>query len=311
MKIHQLRALLAICESGSILEASRTLHLSQPSLSRGIKELEAELGVSLLVRSNRGITLTQYGEHLVTRARLIVEEVRRAKQEIDTLKGAMDGSVIFGVSPVTPSTRFVDCVARFRQRHPQVRLQIEELRPTKLLEGLREGRLDLILTSHSNTRTLEGFESVKLYQEPGVLAVRKDHPKSKLRALHDIRKLDWILPDRIEDSPVSTMFADQQLLPPDNLMTCSSLVMYLELAMRTDAVSFWSKRGMALGDLRNHLQVLQLIEPVPSFTFSMVSREMGLLTREAAALAEDIIYEFHGTRCAIEQHQPTDEMLVR
>ncbi|MNP70941.1 hypothetical protein D3C76_1672470 [compost metagenome] len=67
---------------------------------------------------------------------------------------------------------------------------------------------------------------------------------------------------------------------------------------------------MALGDLRNHLQVLQLIEPVPSFTFSMVSRETGLLTREAAALAEDIVYEFYGNRCAIGQHQIADEMLV-
>ncbi|MDD2058349.1 LysR substrate-binding domain-containing protein [Pseudomonas putida] len=310
MKIHQLRALLAICESGSIQEASRTLHISQPSLSRSIKELEAELGVSLLVRSNRGITLTQYGEHLVTRARLIVEEVRRAKHEIETLKGSMDGSVTLGVSPVTPSTRFVDCVARFRQRHPQVRLQIEELRPSKLIEGMREGRLDLVLTSYGGARHLEGFECIELYQEPGALAVRKDHPSSELRALRDLRKLNWILPDRIEDSPVASMFAEQRLMPPDNLMTCSSLVMYLELATRTDAVSFWSKRGMALGDLRDHLQVLQVIEAVPSFTFSMVSREASLLTREAAALAEDIVYEFYGNRCVTGQPQVSDEMLV-
>ncbi|MEE1916356.1 LysR substrate-binding domain-containing protein [Pseudomonas asiatica] len=310
MKIHQLRALLAVSESGSIQEASRTLHISQPSLSRGIKELEAELGVSLLLRSNRGITLTQYGEHLVIRARLIIEEVRRAKHEIETLKGAMDGSVTLGVSPVTPSTRFVDCVARFRQRHPQVRLQIEELRPSKLIEGLREGRLDLVLTSHGGKRHPEGFECVELYQEPGVLAVRKGHPHADSRALSDLRKLDWILPDRLEDSPVTSMFAELRLMPPDNLMSCSSLVMYLELDTRTDAVSFWSKRGMALGDLRDHLQVLQVVETVPSFTFSMVSREASLLTREAAALAEDIVYEFYGNRSAIGQPQANDEMLV-
>ena len=77
MKLHQLRAMLAISESGSIQEASRLLHISQPALSKGIKELEAELGVPLLIRSNRGITVTEYGERLVRRARLILEEVRR------------------------------------------------------------------------------------------------------------------------------------------------------------------------------------------------------------------------------------------
>ena len=74
MKLHQLRAIVAICESGSIQEASRLLHISQPALSKSIKELESELGVPLLVRSNRGITATSYGEHLVRRARLVVEE---------------------------------------------------------------------------------------------------------------------------------------------------------------------------------------------------------------------------------------------
>jgi len=78
MKPHQLRALLAISENGSIQEPSRLLGISQPALSKSIKELETELGVSLLVRSNRGITITGYGERLVRSARLAVEEVQRA-----------------------------------------------------------------------------------------------------------------------------------------------------------------------------------------------------------------------------------------
>jgi LysR family transcriptional regulator of abg operon len=298
MKLHQLRALLAICESGSIQEASRILHISQPSLSRSIKELETELGVHLLVRSNRGITLTVYGEHLLSRARLILEEVRRAKDEIETLKGRTSGHITIGVSPVTPSSHFVNCLARFNARHPKVSIQIEELRPNKLIEGLREGRLDLVLTSHGGTRQLEGFRAVELYLQPGVLAVRKGHPQRHLKSLAELRELMWILPDTFEDSPVSKLFSEHGLARPENVMVCSSLVMYLELALRTDSVSFWSMRHMSLSNLSERLDVLEVSEHVPGFVFSLISREAELLTQAASILAQDIVYEFQRNPCA-------------
>ncbi|MFY0729662.1 LysR substrate-binding domain-containing protein [Pseudomonas sp. NFX15] len=299
MKHHQLRALLVICESGSIQEASRMLHISQPSLSRSIKELESELGVNLLVRSNRGITLTIYGEHLLIRARLILEEARRAKDEINTLKGSMGGHVTIGVSPVTPSSRFVQCLTKFNARNPKVTIRIEELRPAKLIEGLREGRLDLVITSHGGTGQLEGFRALELYQQPGALAVRKGHPYSSLNTLLELRELPWVLPDEFKDSPVSNLFHQTKLAPPDNVMVCSSLVIYLELAATTDAVSFWSMRHLTLSNLAEKLDVVKVAEQVPSFAISLISREAAALTREASMLAEDIIYEFHGTRSAI------------
>lgn len=296
MKIHQLRSLLAIFENGSIQEASRVLHISQPSLSRSIKELETELGVHLLVRSNRGITLTEYGEHLVSRARLIVEEVRRAKDEIETLKGSMDGRVTIGVSPVTPSARFVECLTRFRKRYPNVSLQIEELRSNKLIEALREGRLDLALTSHGSARNMDGFNCVELYSQPGALAVRHDHPLRECNSLVQLRELPWILPDPLTDSPLVHFFDDNHLPPPSNISACNSLVMYHELAATHDSVSYWSMRHLALDALRSSLKVLHIQEPIPGFTMAMISRGSDYLTREAAALSEEVVYEFFGNK---------------
>ncbi|WP_342244619.1 LysR family transcriptional regulator [Pseudomonas sp. OTU5201] len=297
MKIHQLRALLAIHECGSIQEASRHLHTSQPSLSRNIKELESELGVQLLVRSNRGITLTPYGQHLVGRARRIVEEVRRAKDEIENLKGSMEGQLRIGVSPVTPSSRLVAVLGRYQRQHPGVTLQIEELRPRLLLAGLREGHLDLALTSH-DCSNLEGFHCQQLYQQAAALAVRKGHPRRELGKLSQLRELDWILPDRFEDSPAERMFSDAGLAPPAKVMVCSSLVMYLELAAQTDAVSLWSRRHLCVGSLSEKLEALQIAEPVPPFTCTLISRDPEVLTPEAGALVEDIIYKFYGRRSA-------------
>ena len=233
MKLHQLRAIVAICESGSIQEASRLLHISQPALSKGIKELEAELGVPLLIRSNRGITVTEYGERLVRRARLILEEVRRAREEIETLKGVMDGKVSIGVSPVTPGAQFIASLNRYRKRYPKVQVQIHELRPSKLMEGLREGQLDLVLTSLPAIRNSDGFHWTELYAQPTVLAVRKGHPLSGARSLEELRDQEWLLQDSLEQSRVGLMFEQYRVEPPTRIIECASVVLFSELALNT------------------------------------------------------------------------------
>lgn len=299
MKLHQLRAMVSICESGSIQEASRLLHISQPALSKGIKELEAELGVPLLIRSNRGITATEYGERLVRRARLILEEVRRAREEIDTLKGLMDGKLSIGVSPVTPGAQFVSSLNRYRKRYPKVHIQIHELRPSKLMEGLREGLLDMALTSLPATRCTDGFHWVELYEQPTVLAVRKGHPQADATSLAQLRELDWLLQDSLEQSKIGTMFEERNIAWPENVIECASVVLFSELATTSDAVSYWSRRIL---DRAQHftdgLQVLNISEPIPPMNISLVCRDQELMTREAKALADELIYVYKSPHAA-------------
>ncbi len=295
MKLHQLRALVSICESGSIQEASRLLHISQPALSKGIKELEAELGVPLLVRSNRGITATEYGERLVRRARLILEEVRRATEEIDTLKGRMDGRLSIGVSPVTPSPQFVSSLNRYRQRYPKVRVQIHELRPSKLMEGLREGMLDMVLTSLPAARNADGFHWEELYAQSTMLAVRKGHPLCHARHLSELRDQEWLLQDSLEQSMAGAMFKEHGIQPPEKVIECASVVLLAELAITSDAVSYWSQRLLESAPmLMQKLEVLQIAEPLPPMNISLVCRDPELMTREAKALADELIYIYKG-----------------
>lgn len=293
MKLHQLRAIVAICESGSIQEASRLLHISQPALSKGIKELEAELGVPLLVRSNRGITATEFGERLVRRARLILEEVRRAREEIDTLKGVMDGRLSIGVSPVTPGVQFINSLSRYRKRYPKVQVQINELRPSKLMEGLREGQLDLVLTSLPESRSADGFHWTELYEQPAVLAVRKGHPLRGARSLRELLDQEWLLQDSLDQSKVGMMFVNNHIEYPQNVTECASVVLFTELAMNTDAVSYWSQRLLErVQALGQELEILDIVEQVPPMNISLVCRDQELMTREAKALADELVYAY-------------------
>lgn len=304
MKLHQLRAIVAISESGSIQEASRLLHISQPALSKGIKELEAELGVPLLIRSNRGITVTEYGERLVRRARLILEEVRRAREEIETLKGTMDGKVAIGVSPVTPGAQFIASLNRYRKRYPKVQVQIHELRPSKLMEGLREGQLDLVLTSLPASRSSDGFHWTELYMQSTVLAVRRGHPMRNARSLRELVDQEWLLQDSLEQSRIGMMFEQQRIEPPQRLIECASVVLFSELALNTDAISYWSQRLLEhVQKLGMELDVLDIPEQVPPMNISLVCRDQELMTREAKALADELVYAYKSP------HAPKVELL--
>lgn len=293
MKLYQLRALQVICESGSIQKASQLLHISQPALSKGIKELETELGVPLLVRSNRGITVTEYGERLVRRAHLILEEVRRAREEIETLKGDMDGNLAIGVSPVTPGTQFVDSLNSFRKRYPKVQVQIHELRPSKLMQGLREGRLDLVLTTLAKASNPDGFHWTELYAQPAVLAVRQGHPLQDARSLAELLDQEWLLQDSLEQSQVGLLFERHGLKPPQRIIECASVVLISELAMSSDAVSYWPLRVLErLRSFGQVLDVLDLEEQIPPMNISLVCRDQELMTRETKTLANDLIYAY-------------------
>lgn len=292
MKLHQLRALLAISESGSFQEASRLLSVTQPALSKVIKELESELGVPLLVRSNRGITVTGYGERLVRMARLVTEEVRRARDEISTLKGEMDGCVAIGVSPVTPNRQFARCFTSFRKRYPDVQLQIFELRSVQLFEGLREGKLDLVLTTQPAPDTADGHHWQALAPQPTTLAVRKGHPLSAASSLHALLDEEWLLSDPLEVSLAGRLFRDHGVEAPRRITECSSSILYLELAANTDAVSFWSRRMFDLPIVAGSLQPLDIVEVTPASSISMVSRPPELMTREALALADELSTAF-------------------
>ncbi|MCE4069515.1 MULTISPECIES: LysR family transcriptional regulator [Pseudomonas] len=293
MKLHQLRALRTIAESGSLQEASRLLEVTQPSLSKAVKELEGELGVPLLVRSNRGVTVTAYGERLVSMARLVTEEVRRARDEIDTLKGEAAGRVAIGVSPVTPSRAFANCFKRYRELYPSVQLQIFELRSVQLFEGLKEGRLDLVLTTQPAQEVAAGQVWHELAPQPSALAVRKGHPLAGARSLHELLDQEWLLSDPLEVALAGQFFRERQVAPPERITECSSSLLYLELAASTDAVSFWSQRMLQLPMVAQALVPLQIAETPPVASISMVTRPQELMTREARLLTEEVLAAFN------------------
>ena len=126
MKLTQLGYIAAIAERGSVRAAARHLGVAQPAFSRSLAELERELGAPLFERRAKGMVATPLGQAFVRRAKTILNDVRRAQDEFEQLRGNAVGAVTIGLS-IAAHLRLLPAALRsFRERYPKIRLHIIE-----------------------------------------------------------------------------------------------------------------------------------------------------------------------------------------
>ncbi|MFP5022357.1 LysR family transcriptional regulator [Pseudonocardia phyllosphaerae] len=169
-----LHRFVAVARTGHLTRAAEQIGVPQPTLSRSIARLEDELGVSLFRRAGRGLHLTAAGRTLLPRAEAALAELTAATAELAGDADPTTGRVALGFL----GTLGLDAVPRllrdFRREYPGVRIRLVQARHAGLLERLRDGSVDLALTSPLPDET--GLESVPLAEEELRLAVPAEHP---------------------------------------------------------------------------------------------------------------------------------------
>jgi len=145
MELRQLQYFVTVVDAGSFSRGAVMLDLAQPSLSRQIALLEADLGQRLLVRTGRGVTTTDAGEALLVHARAMLEIARRARDELGEMDESPGGRIVVGMPPRVALGLSTALVQRFRQRFPRAVITVLEGLSVALRESLIAGRLDLAL----------------------------------------------------------------------------------------------------------------------------------------------------------------------
>lgn len=143
--LEQLRGFVTIAATGHFTRAAERLHVAQPTLSRQVSTLEAELGHTLFHRIRGGVTLTTAGERLLPIARRMLADAESARSEMAELAGLTTGRIRLGATPTLATSLVVDVVAEFHERHPGVAIEIRERGSRSLIAELIEGSLDLAL----------------------------------------------------------------------------------------------------------------------------------------------------------------------
>jgi DNA-binding transcriptional LysR family regulator len=145
MDLDQLETLVAVSEEGGITAAAMRRNLSQPAVSLQMKRLEGELGVEILARKGRGVVLTGAGEALLGHARQALMAVRSARAEVAEILGVERGSLRLGTTDAAGMGILPAAFFEFHHRYPGIEVEVEVESTGTLLEGLRQGHLDLAL----------------------------------------------------------------------------------------------------------------------------------------------------------------------
>lgn len=145
MDLKQLRSFREIAEAGSLSRAADRLRLAQPALSRQIRLLEAEAGLSLFTRHGRGMALTEAGRELLARISGPLRQLEGAFAEVRALSGAVAGQVALGMMPTVAAVLAGPLARRVAERHPAVSLRIVEGYTGHLIEWVQRGATDATL----------------------------------------------------------------------------------------------------------------------------------------------------------------------
>lgn len=171
--LRQLEYIVAIADTGQFVEAARQCAVSQPALSRQVREVEELLGVVIFERARPRVIVTRSGKEIVDRARSLLADARDLVEAAHVLSGTQRGVVRLGVIPTIAPYGLSGCLAKLRDLYPEVSFAIHELQTDVLLEKLRGGEIDVGLLARSFDDT--GLTGVDLVDEPFVLVAPAGH----------------------------------------------------------------------------------------------------------------------------------------
>jgi LysR family transcriptional regulator, regulator for genes of the gallate degradation pathway len=219
------RALMAIAEHRSIETAAQQLGISASSLTRAARDLEAVLRRTLFHPGLQGLTPTKPASELARRFGLACRELTYATEEIATLKGMSTSRVVIGTLPMFPVDLIARSVDDLLRIYPGTRVLILEGAYLSLLDDLRAGKIDFLVSVLRRPNWAEDVDEEPLFRDPYAIIARREHPLARCQniTLQDLARYEWVLPElgTPRRSAFERMFADVTPKPTASIETRS------------------------------------------------------------------------------------------
>ncbi|WP_019849508.1 LysR family transcriptional regulator [Desulfitobacterium sp. PCE1] len=173
MEIRHLEYFIEVARHKSFSIAAEATHTSQPSISKAIKDLEAELGKALFYRSTKFVKLTDAGELVLEQAQQIVAAFRNINTQLEGLAKLQTGKIHIGLPPITAVTTFSHMLGAFKNEYPKIQIQLFEYGPKKIEASLEDGLLDFGIFTPEDK---DLFEWIWFEQDPLSVIMHPNHP---------------------------------------------------------------------------------------------------------------------------------------
>ena len=183
MELRHLRYFVAVAEEQNVTRAAARLHVSQPPLSRQIRNLEDELGIKLFDRDARAVRLTEAGRVFLTEARSVLQRAEDAVERAKDAAGGKRGEIRVGYAPSLTVELLPRALKYFRESNPGVRVQLHDLSTQEMLSGLIEGKLHVAMMVQVPKKVLAGLVFEELQHLPVCAALHPAHPLARARRI--------------------------------------------------------------------------------------------------------------------------------
>jgi DNA-binding transcriptional LysR family regulator len=285
MELRTLRAFVEVVRQGGFSQAAKVVFATQSTVSKAIKHLEDELGVSLLDRIGHRSNLTAAGDIVYRRALKILAERDNLVSELDGLRGLKQGTLRLGLPPVGSSTLFAPLFAVYRSRYPGIDIRLMEYGSGRLEEILLSGDIDL---AASLLPVSEDFEWQDIRSEPMMALLPSDHALAQNQSvgLPDLKDLSFILFE--EGFALNRVIQDacqRRGFQPTVVARSSQIDFIVELVATGLGIAFLPRM---IAEQRSHYSVrtILLAEPQTEWHIAMIWRRGAYLSHAARAWLE-------------------------
>ncbi len=270
----QIRALIALSEINNYSLAAKSICISQPSLHRAAKDLEHICATQLFTKESRGIGLSETAKILAFYFRLALSELDQGIDELAAWQGKDSSVITIGTMPLARTYILPHALNKLLKDKPNIHIKVEDGPYTALLQGLRNGKLDLLIGALRNPLPIEDVKQEFLFDDELHIIGRKDHPLMKLGKVSrkDLNNHSWVVPRA--GTPTrdffDNLFTEDEVI---NTIESSSLILIRELLVSSDRLTIISKH-----QVHNELET-DILERI-DFPLVSTNRPIGISTRK-------------------------------
>jgi DNA-binding transcriptional LysR family regulator len=292
MKLHQLQALIASAETGSIRAAARSLGMSQAAVTKALRELETAQQLPLFSRTPSGLNFTEYGKVLLTHARLVIKQLEHAQTELDHMRGKAQGRLCVGIAPWIALTFLPEVVLVFRERMPEIRLELFESLMAVAQPLLRDGSMDFAIGQLHPGQSSQEFSCETLLDYQTSVLVRQGHAQQNARSIHELLEQNWTLnyaPDGHDGLMQELFWKHGAQIDEKRIVRAHSLAILQMMVEQADMCTWGPSIVSIAPSFLGRLVSLGLAEQFEPRQLSIVTRRNGSLSNPALCFTDCLL----------------------
>lgn len=264
MELRHLRYFVAVAEELNFTKAAQRMCTVQPSLSQQIKDLEQEVGVQLLMRTNRKVELTEEGKAFLKEALLCLEHAKKAIHDARQVSKFNQDHLNIGFIPVAEMKVFPYIMPNIRAHFPSLTINFQSLTDELQFQALKKGEIDIAFTRYIDEN--EEIESLQVFQEPLVLIIPKDSPMTAAKqvSIKSFNQQNFVISDEASSPQLYKIiqnFLEKEKVSPNIVQYSTNILLNVNLVGMGVG---WSLVPMYVTPLLGDKVVVKTtIEPLP------------------------------------------------